>query len=491
MTRIASIVPGPLLSTVDRKDASRADAPSDFVVALRDLLAAAPVAKPVAKAVVPVPIPVPVDAAPSEPASGQVVPAAVPPGSGGADPLAVPPPAADAAALVAVPPESALPDRILKSTLPLQRHGVDGVPIATPDDGKRDPSHRESVDTNVAQTATVAPPAPQVPAVTAAMAMAMPMPVPMPVPLPALVANPTRSDLPSRSMTPIMSTNAAISTVGAAVSGAGDAGLAAVAAPAIVTVDARWRPPKKTDAAPAADPGADAATPGATAPPADVTPLPDELASLVAAVVRQVTRAGGGAPTALHGHRESGGSAKDADVRDEAARIAPVVVHSSDAPAYAPVPAARSGDQGAVKLPDTPDAGPRLAPEPKAAPAPTAHATLELDADKTGASRIRIAVQGSQVRATITATEIGIASLDRQLPELRRSLEERGFSDIRLAVRAQEHAGAAAPAASSGSDDARSFARHKPDSPAQRSTQHDTGDRAGSQRRRRDPEENA
>ena len=100
-------------------------------------------------------------------------------------------------------------------------------------------------------------------------------------------------------------------------------------------------------------------------------------------------------------------------------------------------------------------------------------------------------MQGDQVRATITASDAGLASLDRQLPELRRSLEERGFADIRLSVRAQEHAGTAASVASSATDDARSFSRNRSDQQGQRATQYDTGDRAGSQRRRRDAEEQA
>lgn len=223
----------------------------------------------------------------------------------------------------------------------------------------------------------------------------------------------------------------------------------------------------------------------------DAPPPPAELARLIASVVREVTHAGtNGSAAAVGAHaRHGSGSAAEERQRDNAI-VAAHPADSTDLPGFAPVPVATAAtSRPAVNGSELADPGPRTLPEPKEAPAPTAHATIELDAAKTGASRIRIAVQGDQVRATITASDAGLASLDRQLPELRRSLEERGFSDVRLAVRAQQHAGSAASVASSATDDARSFTRERPHQQAQRSTQHDSGERAGSQRRRRDPEE--
>jgi flagellar hook-length control protein FliK len=266
-------------------------------------------------------------------------------------------------------------------------------------------------------------------------------------------------------------------------------------AAALITLSAQWQPPAATAGdgdALAGDSGTESTAAStdrsATAP----SPLPDGLAQLLAATVRQVSHASTDADAdqsaarPMHHAKTDGGAAQSATDAAPAVAAPASTVALPALAAGVPTPLLNGGQPAATPI----DPGPRPMPESKATPAPTAHATLELDAAKTGASRIRIAVQGSQVRATITASDVSLASLDRQLPELRRSLEERGFSDVRLAVRAQDHVGTIAANASSNADDAQSFARNRPDQQSQRSTQQqDTGDRAGSQRRRRHTED--
>lgn len=82
---------------------------------------------------------------------------------------------------------------------------------------------------------------------------------------------------------------------------------------------------------------------------------------------------------------------------------------------------------------------PRSADVPVPQPS-SAHVTVDLDGQIAGASRIRVAVQGSAVQATIIATDGASAALDRALPALRQALEDRGFSDVKVAVRVQESA---------------------------------------------------
>ncbi|MEO5798612.1 MAG: flagellar hook-length control protein FliK, partial [Gemmatimonadales bacterium] len=70
---------------------------------------------------------------------------------------------------------------------------------------------------------------------------------------------------------------------------------------------------------------------------------------------------------------------------------------------------------------------------------PTSHVTLQLDKDTLGASRIRVAVRGDTVRATILAEDGKVAALTAQLPELRRALEERGFTQARVTIQVEGH----------------------------------------------------
>jgi hypothetical protein len=77
-------------------------------------------------------------------------------------------------------------------------------------------------------------------------------------------------------------------------------------------------------------------------------------------------------------------------------------------------------------------------PPPAPLPSPTAHVTMTLDQAATGASRIRIAVQGSAVRATILTSSDGVNRMDRELPTLRQALADQGFSDVRVSVRVDD-----------------------------------------------------
>jgi hypothetical protein len=154
-----------------------------------------------------------------------------------------------------------------------------------------------------------------------------------------------------------------------------------------------------------------------------------------------------------------------------------------------------------------PDAPQQMAPPPPQTPAPPpparAHVTLAVDPDLTGASHIHVAVQGTQVKATITASDGNVTVIDRQLPDLRRSLEDKGFADVRLAVHSSDHdAPALLSSAGSGmSDDPRAGlpapARGRSDS-QQQTQQRQSGsgnpdqDNASNSRQyREEPEEDA
>ncbi len=62
--------------------------------------------------------------------------------------------------------------------------------------------------------------------------------------------------------------------------------------------------------------------------------------------------------------------------------------------------------------------------------------TLPFEAPDGGIGRLRVAVVGDQVRATMLVEPSVVATLELGLPELRRNLEARGFGDPQLAVRA-------------------------------------------------------
>jgi hypothetical protein len=66
---------------------------------------------------------------------------------------------------------------------------------------------------------------------------------------------------------------------------------------------------------------------------------------------------------------------------------------------------------------------------------PTSHATLDLALGDGTTGRLRVAVRGDVVHATILAEGAAAVQLERELPALRRSLAERGFAEAQLTVR--------------------------------------------------------
>jgi hypothetical protein len=65
----------------------------------------------------------------------------------------------------------------------------------------------------------------------------------------------------------------------------------------------------------------------------------------------------------------------------------------------------------------------------------TSHATLDLALADGTTGRLRVAVRGDVVHATILADGAAAVMLERELPALRRALAERGFPEAQLAVR--------------------------------------------------------
>jgi hypothetical protein len=82
---------------------------------------------------------------------------------------------------------------------------------------------------------------------------------------------------------------------------------------------------------------------------------------------------------------------------------------------------------------------------PPAPPVPTSHATVDLALGDGLTGRLRVAVRGDVVHATILAEGAAAVVLDRELPGLRRALAERGFPEAQVTVRATGAEGAALP----------------------------------------------
>lgn len=84
---------------------------------------------------------------------------------------------------------------------------------------------------------------------------------------------------------------------------------------------------------------------------------------------------------------------------------------------------------------------------PSPAPAPSSSVTIQLDPGTTGATRLRVALRGDVVHATIVADAVGAGALALRMPELQRALRDRGFADAQLTVRTQGVEGTATLAA--------------------------------------------
>lgn len=121
-----------------------------------------------------------------------------------------------------------------------------------------------------------------------------------------------------------------------------------------------------------------------------------------------------------------------------------VVAQSPMAVAAMP-PMPLSSNLGHGTLPAT--ATPHPAEPPAPPPQPESQVTLVLDSASSGANRIRVALRGDVVHATIVADVAAAVALTQRLPELQRSLRDRGFSEAQLSVRVLGAETVAAPAA--------------------------------------------
>jgi len=78
---------------------------------------------------------------------------------------------------------------------------------------------------------------------------------------------------------------------------------------------------------------------------------------------------------------------------------------------------------------------PVAAPDPAPPASPASQVTVVLDQALSGANRIVVALRGDVVHATIVADVAAAVALTQRLPELQRSLRDRGFSDAQVSVR--------------------------------------------------------
>jgi hypothetical protein len=101
------------------------------------------------------------------------------------------------------------------------------------------------------------------------------------------------------------------------------------------------------------------------------------------------------------------------------------------------------------------DSAPTVVTLPDAAPAAdapparvaTSHVTVELDVEQSGAERVRVAVRGDVVHATVVTDRGGVDAMRPQLDQLRHALEGQGFREAHVQVRSSggEATGALAP----------------------------------------------
>ena len=84
----------------------------------------------------------------------------------------------------------------------------------------------------------------------------------------------------------------------------------------------------------------------------------------------------------------------------------------------------------------------------EAAPQSLVNVTIELQADGEATTRMRVALRGSTVMATIVAPDSDVAQqLSSNMGELRRALADRGFTDSSIAIRVSERAATGSQAA--------------------------------------------
>jgi hypothetical protein len=135
----------------------------------------------------------------------------------------------------------------------------------------------------------------------------------------------------------------------------------------------------------------------------------------------------------------------------EAASAAPTAARDGASvtpwPAVATPGAVQSGepDVGSSALPDAPRAADAPA-EPMPAPRAGAQATIRIEGEHGLDGRLRVAVRGEQLRATIIAPDADVAKrMESDLGSLQQALRDRGFTQASVSVRAAA-ADSAAPA---------------------------------------------
>lgn len=125
---------------------------------------------------------------------------------------------------------------------------------------------------------------------------------------------------------------------------------------------------------------------------------------------------------------------------DEPQVTTPVVADAIELPLRngpSTLPAGEAAPMPTVADGARPTAEVRRTTEPPAAPpSPTSQVTVELDAEQTGAQRVRVAVRGDVVHATLVTDQRGVEALRPQLDELRHALEGQGFREAHVQVRA-------------------------------------------------------
>lgn len=163
----------------------------------------------------------------------------------------------------------------------------------------------------------------------------------------------------------------------------------------------------------------------------DEAPLPAKPAHVVLpdAVIRAVLNGDGGAK----GDGNAGQRKNDAQGNES--KVTPSAEGTPVAFTMSAAVAAGGDDAGGPFVGRSGEAAPMAASAGRGeAPVPTSHVTLDLD-PAIGAGRIRVAVRGDAVHATIIATEQGAPTLGAQVKELQRALEERGFSEAHVSIR--------------------------------------------------------
>lgn len=160
----------------------------------------------------------------------------------------------------------------------------------------------------------------------------------------------------------------------------------------------------------------------------ETTDRPSAVAEAVRPELPELGAGSEDAPTA-HAPRDASATATQPAI---VAPVAPMAMR--------PMSAARATPVG-----EMPMAAP---PEPPTPPLqPDSQVTVVLDSAIAGANRIRVALRGDVVHATIVADVAAAVALTQRLPELQRALRDRGFTDAQLSVRVLGAEGVAAPAA--------------------------------------------